>query len=283
MHSGTIGDESPFARELAARGWLFPHESGLVTGAGIFAGLCQYFDHVLESIALRRGAIPHAYPALISQDILNKVEYFDSFPGVATPAGERHAISPAVCYHTYQVLERKSLPERPLRITAAGPCARWEAGRLTTTPERLWCFTMREQVFFGSAEEVVRECRAVERLLQRAFERAGVETVAEEATDPFFGAATRGKMVLQKLKRLKVELRATLTHGKTMAIASINNHETFFTGRMSISFEDGTPARSGCAAIGLERCAYAFLIQNGLDSGKWPAAVRRFLARRKYS
>lgn len=282
MHSGSIVDESAFTRELAGRDWVLPQSPGLIAGGGMFAGLCLYFDQLLESMAMRRGAVQHAYPAVISRNTLERVDYFDSFPGIATLAGEQHAITPAVCYHTYRTLERRSLATRPYRVTAVGACARWESGRMTASPERLWCFTMREEIFFGSPEDIQRECRALKTSLQRGFARAGVETAAQEATDPFFGGRSRGKLVLQKLKRLKVELRVALPEGRTMAIASINNHETFFTKRMEITFGDGTPARSGCAAIGLERCAYAFLLQNGLDAERWPAGVRKFLAGRKY-
>jgi hypothetical protein len=281
MHS-SIDHESALFAELAARNWLCGHSPGLVSAAGMFAALCRYFDDLLESLALRREATLHAYPALLSCEVLKRVEYFDSFPGVATTARESYAISPAICYHTYQALEGKSLAKHPYRVTAGGVCARWEGGRLTVSPERLWCFNMRELVFFGSGAEVSRECRALETKLQRAFARAGVATTLEEATDPFFGEVSRGKRIVQKLKRLKVELRAAIGPQKSLAIASVNHHGSFFTDRMAISFADRVPAQSGCAAIGLERCAWTFLLQNSLDAKRWPSDVQRFLARRKF-
>jgi seryl-tRNA synthetase len=282
MHSGTFEDNSTFARELAARGWMSAHEPGLVTTGGMLPALCYYFDHLLESIAIRRGASLHAYPAIIPRELLERLEHYTSFPGLATDAGEAHAISPAVCYHTYHALEGRELDSHPHRITAVGPCARYEGDRLTRSLERLWCFNMRELVFFGSSVEVERECKILEKALQRALAKGGIETALREANDPFFGGASRGKLILQKLKRLKVELHAPIANDSTLAIASINNHETFFTDRMNIRFADATPARSGCAAIGLERCAHAFLLRNGLDSAKWPADVRRFMTRRNY-
>jgi hypothetical protein len=279
MHSGTIADESAFADELKRRGWISTFEPGLMSSSGVFAIVCKYFDVLLETLALRRAALLCAYPTILPSAVLERLDYFTSFPSLATPAGERHVISPAICYHTYRDLEGSALTFHPYRVTAAGPCCRWEGEALTSTPERLWSFTMRELIFFGSAAEVTKECSTLERSLQRAFAKAGVATVATEATDPFFGDQSRGKLVLQRLKRLKIELRSPLPEGRTMAIASINRHEAFFTDRMRISFTDGTPAQSGCVAIGLERCAYAFLLQNGLAPEAWPQAVRRFVSR----
>jgi seryl-tRNA synthetase len=282
MHFGPIEHNSNLTRELAARGWISAHEPGLVATAGMLPALCHYFDHLLETIAIRRGALPHAYPALVPRKLLERLEYYTSFPGMVTSAGDAHAISPAVCYHTYHVLEGRELDHHPYRISAAGPCARYEGDRLTWSLERLWCFNMRELVFFGSSDEVEKECRVLEKTLQRAFSKGGIETALHEASDPFFGEASRGKLIFQKLERLKVELSVPIDSDSTLAIASINNHKTFFTERMNIRFTDATPSRSGCAAIGLERCAYAFLLRNGLDSVNWPADVRRFMARRNY-
>lgn len=279
MHSGNITDEPGLAAELARRGWISAREPGLIAGTGVFSALCSYFDRAVEAIALGRGAVLCTYPAILSSAVLERLEYFASFPSMATLAGDRHVISPAICYHAYQDLEGRALASRPYRITAAGACCRWEGEALTSSPERLWCFTMRELIFFGSAAEVTRECRLLERSLHRVFTKAGVPTASAEATDPFFGDPSRGKLLMQRLKRLKIELRFPLPLGRSMAIASVNRHEGFFTDRMRIGFSDGVPAHSGCVAIGLERCAYAFLLQNGLSPDGWPPAVGRFLAR----
>lgn len=242
-----------------------PLGPGLIAGSGDFALLCRRFDALLERIALRRHACPVIYPPILSRETLERLEYFDSFPFTATPAGDYHVLSPAVCYHCYKALEGRALPSHPFRLTAAGSCARWEGEDLTASPERLWCFTMRELIFFGTPAEVVRECRSLERSLQRALLRAGLQTSGEPAADPFFGSGSaRGKFLIQRLKRLKIELRAQFSEGRSIAVASINNHGTFFTERMRISLADGQPAHSGCVAIGLERAAYAALLQRGI-------------------
>src|SRR4051812_16854904 len=133
---------------LLSRGWLAVSGPGLIACTGAFLALCDYFDGLFETLAYRRGAQPHNYPGIIPRQVLERLEYFTSFPGVATPAGDTHVLSPAVCYHTYQLLENYTFPRHPFVITAVGRCCRFEGSRLTRSPERLWNFTMREIVFF---------------------------------------------------------------------------------------------------------------------------------------
>ena len=44
---------------------------------------------------------------------------------------------------------------------------------------------------------------------------------------------------------------------------------------LNISLPDGSPAHTGCIAFGLERMAYAFLAQYGLETADWPEVVRK--------
>jgi seryl-tRNA synthetase len=75
---------------------------------------------------------------------------------------------------------------------------------------------------------------------------------------------------------LKFEIRAKLPFkNSTLAVGSYNYHQDFFGRSMNISLPDGSPAHTGCIAFGLERMAFAFLAQYGLDVGKWPDAVRK--------
>jgi hypothetical protein len=63
-----------------------------------------------------------------------------------------------------------------------------------------------------------------------------------------------------------------------MAIASFNNHETFFGEAFSISLaryghptsDRATPAWSGCVAFGIERWLLALLVEHGLNPRDWP-------------
>ncbi len=264
---------------LLERGWISVSGPGLIRCAGPFVALCAYFDAAFRALARRRGAQSHVYPGIVSRQLLERFEYFSSFPGVATSAGERYVLPPAVCYQTYEHLADRELENHPYRVTAAGRCSRFEGPRLTGSPECLWDFTMRELVFFGLEAEVARERRALMRAVTALLPKAGMTGILTPATDPFFLAESRGKLLLQKLKDLKHELRAPIRDGVDLAIASFNHHQDFFTRRMNIRLANGIPAHSGCAAFGIERWSYAFLCRNGLDIATWPGPVRRFVAR----
>jgi hypothetical protein len=56
----------------------------------------------------------------------------------------------------------------------------------------------------------------------------------------------------------------------TLAVGSYNYHQDFFGRNLDITLPDGSPAHTGCVAFGLERIAFAFLAQFGLDPSHWP-------------
>jgi seryl-tRNA synthetase len=264
---------------LLERGWISVGGPGLIRCTGPFVALCSYFDAAFAALAWRRGAQFHAYPGVVSRQLLERLEYFSSFPGVATDAGECYVLPPAVCYQTYEHLADRELVHHPYRVTVAGRCSRFEGSRLTGSPECLWNFTMRELIFFGSDAEVAGERKALMRSVTGLLRKVGMTGTLAPATDPFFLGESRGKLLLQKLKELKLELRTEIRVGVDMAIASFNHHEDFFTRRMNIRLAGGGRAHSGCAAFGIERWSFAFVCQNGLDIETWPEPVRRFVAR----
>ena len=102
--------------------------------------------------------------------------------------------------------------------------------------------------------------------------KAGMTGSVAPASDPFFLGGSRGKLLLQKLKGLKHELRTQIRHGVDMAIASFNLHQDFFTRRMNIRLANGIPAHSGCAAFGIERWSFGFVCQNGAALCRRPLA-----------
>ena len=275
----------PVMRDLLRKRWLFASGAGQLACAGRFLAVCRYFDECFRKMGRRQGAAEHCYPALIPAETLRQLDFFASFPQLATFAshsGSRnrdHILSPAVCYHTCNFLRNHKIPQAPYYVTAAGNCFRFEGAALTNTPERLWNFTMREIVFFGTAREVEDIRRSLMVSVKRLALASGLEARLEEASDPFFLGASRGKLLLQRLKKLKYELRANFKENGRLAIASFNNHEDFFTTRMNIHLPDGAIAHSGCVAFGIERWAYVFLCQNSLNPRRWPAAPRRYALR----
>lgn len=243
-------------------------EDGRARLHGRAAELCRWFDGKFLRMALDAGAIECRFPSTIARDTLARAGYFEAFPDNATALGPRdgagdYLLCPAVCYHAYAWLENRQL-DAPVRLTAVQTCFR-EADRLAGAPSRLWEFTMREMIFVGEADWVVSQTGEWAERIAVFAASVGLRATLEPATDPFFGDAGRGRRLFQQVKGLKVELRAAYG-GDTVAVASFNRHETFFSSRFGLELPGGGTAHSACVACGLERWALAFLDQRGPDA-----------------
>jgi seryl-tRNA synthetase len=198
-------------------------------------------------------------------------------------------LSPAVCYHLYFSLADRPLPGGRLAATAVGNCFRYEAINLTSL-ERLWNFTMREVIFVGPKEYVLESRETARERMRRVLEEIGLAYRVESANDPFFIGEFRKQAAFQSAFQLKFEIRARLpfkdqpdeqgwgTGMGTLAVGSYNYHQDFFGRNLNITLPDGSPAHTGCVAFGLERMAFAFLAQYGLEPEAWPAPVRLSLS-----
>jgi seryl-tRNA synthetase len=282
---------------LLARGDLRVPGDGLVELAGVALRLARWFDAVFRRWARDLGGVEHEYPALIPIATLARAGYPQAFPqhlAVAAPCAPNArarvadrpdriaaadlaepslALTPAVCYHAYPGWAGRRLPDSGAVVTSVGRCVRHEAGPLRAL-ERLREFTMRELIFAG-AREAVDALRSD--LLGRARALAAdldLEATVEEAADPFFTEAARGRLLMQRLLGLKYELRMPLAGGGTTAVASFNLHLDFFGRAFGIADASGGAAHTGCVAFGLERLVLAFLTQHGLDADGWPPPAR---------
>jgi seryl-tRNA synthetase len=239
---------------------------GLFSCRGPVAALLRALDSHFCAAALYRGAEQHVFPTGISEKTLERSGYFASFPGYASRVeasgrSEKYFLSPAVCYHTYELLANSEL-DSPAVMTCAGRCFRDEP----PDGHHLWEFTVREVVFLGSSEFVSAQRHEWLALATRWARALGLEASAELASDPFFaGDENRGKKFLQRVKELKYELCAPDLTGRPVAIASFNLHEQFFGKRFGITLENGEPAFSACVGFGLERWALALLARLRAD------------------
>jgi seryl-tRNA synthetase len=291
---------------LLERGELSQEASGIFTLGPLLSKVITYFEDRFLDLAESFGAEPYRFPTLIPARYLERVNYFSAFPhslSFATHQREnlnaidhfaQHAacdadgslnipsssfapiqtlLSPAVCYHLYFALADRPLPQGQVIATAVGNCFRYEAINLVSL-ERLWNFTMREVIFVGPKDFVL-ENREVARLrMNRVFEEIGLAYRVESANDPFFIGEFRKQAAFQSAFQLKYEIRARLPFkNSTLAVGSYNYHQDFFGRRLNMTLPDGSPAHTGCVAFGLERMAYAFLAQFGLDPGQWPIKV----------
>lgn len=269
------------------------HENGQCTLSGALLDAYRKLDAMFVRLAARCGAVEHRFPTFIAADVLGRLDYFRSFPHLATfpvtldgdPANlqafvdgtpldaqgrlhlTRHAalrdvLTPAACYHCYPSLQGRALNE-PTRMTTLATCFRREAHYLPL--QRQWSFSMREIVCVGSADEVtafiIDHRGKVEPLLQKL----AIKAAFEHASDPFFNPRRNPKYIAQKLDPVKTEI----VFGGNLAIGSLNLHRNYFGEAFGIR-RDGQAAFSGCVAFGLERWLYALFSSHGPNVANWP-------------
>ncbi len=293
---------------LQDTGQISQEAVGIFVLGPLVTRLIGYFESRFISLAGSFGAGQYRFPTLIPARYLERVNYFRAFPhsltfathlredldaidhfaqeaacdehGILnTPdssfAGIQALLSPAVCYHLYFSLADRPLPGGQVVATAVGNCFRYEAINLTSL-ERLWNFTMREVIFVGEKDFVLDSRETARQRMSQVFEETGLAYRVESANDPFFIGEFRKQAAFQSAFQLKFEIRARLPFkDSTLAVGSYNYHQDFFGRHLNITLPDGSPAHTGCVAFGLERMAFAFLAQYGLDPELWPEAVKR--------
>ena len=296
--------------ELLARGEMFQEASGIYTLGPLVTRLIAFFEGQFIKLADSFDAAPYRFPTLIPARYLERVNYFRAFPHSLTFVTHlredldaiddfsQHAacdagilntplesfskiqtlLSPAVCYHLYFSLADKPLPGGGLAATAVGNCFRYESINLASL-ERMWNFTMREVIFVGAKDFVLKNSETGRQRMSGFFEEIGLAYIVESANDPFFIGEYKKQAAFQSAFQLKFEVRARLPFkDSTLAVGSYNYHQDFFGRSLNITLPDGSPAHTGCIAFGLERMAFAFLAQFGLDTGRWPEVVRKTMA-----
>ena len=297
LAAGLVGESASVVAELERRGEVWSAAPGVIGLRGDTLALYRTIEARIASLARGLAADEWLVPPAVSLDTLARADYFASFPQWLTLASHltddetalervasapeparaiagatqapRAALPPAVCYHTYAALADRTL-DRAVAMTAQCTCWRHEGVR-TASLERGWAFTMRESVVVGNAAEVRALRSAGERAARTLAGTLGLDASIAEATDPFFAPTARGRTLLQQIKALKQELVVPIGGRRTLAIASFNDHESFFGQAFGIRTADGAPASTGCVAFGLERWLLAFLCAHGPDARAWPS------------
>jgi seryl-tRNA synthetase len=268
------------------------HASGQSTLSGPLLALVREIDSRIVDFASHWGVRELQFPSLISARELKKVDYFKSFPHLATFAtcleadednlskfaqgsasAESDAVvltrqtptheimTPAACYHVY-IHEQGSVLDRPRFYTTRNTCVRREVRYEPL--RRQWTFSMREIVCIGNLDEVRAFLEAARDHANALLAAADLPVEWTVATDPFFQPSKQGKYLAQRLNPTKYEA----IFGD-LAIASINLHQDHFGSSFDIA-RDGRAAFSGCLAFGLERWLYAVLTRHGADPKNWP-------------
>jgi seryl-tRNA synthetase len=263
---------------------------GALTGAAL--ALMRRLDGLFLELASACGAQDHVFPPFLPAAALDRIDYFESFPHLATfpvnlersaanlekfscaAVGEdervrltdveapAHVLTPSACYHFYRLFEGRRFGH-PVYVTTQAQCFRREDHYVPL--ERQWAFAMREIVCIGTAREVEDFLATYRERVSALLGRLGLAASWERATDPFFNPTGNSKYVMQQLLPIKHEL---VFDGR-LAIGSVNFHHDHF-GRAFDMQRDGEALHSGCVAFGVERWVAAIARQFGADPAHWP-------------
>ncbi|MBI3949928.1 MAG: hypothetical protein HY314_05685 [Acidobacteria bacterium] len=281
--------------------------NGQVALQGLPLRLFRYFDRVFEAFSHAWRVRTVLTPTLIPATVLAKCDYFRSFPHSVTFATHlyedmaciddfrsRHqeretlderaladmetpeaCLAPAVCYHIYHMNQDQTVPATGLAYSACGKCFRYESSNMRDL-RRLWDFTLREIVFLGTGEDVLRQRDRGIDMMAAFLDEHHLAGEIRTASDPFFIAPDApAKTYFQLSAGTKYEVSLMLPDGERLAVGSLNYHTDFFGRAFNVAVEGGGPMHSACIGFGLERWVYAFLSQQGEHPENWPSAVRQ--------
>ena len=271
--------------------------AGNVTLSGALLELADRLDADFVALAAAWGAVEMRFPTLIAAAELERIDYFRSFPHLATyaaclagdeanvaafTAGDpvvdgairltqlapvRHVLTPAACYHLYAQHRGQSF-EGPRYFTTKCACFRRETHYIPL--ERQWGFSMREIVCLGTAQETHDFVREATAAVDAYVAQLGLATRWELATDPFFQASKNPQYLMQRIDPTKHEL----LYDDRLAIASTNVHHDHFGRAFDMTRTqpdgDGEPLFTACVAFGVERWLAAIIGTFGDDESSWP-------------
>jgi hypothetical protein len=272
-------------------------DRGLSSLTGAALALYRGLDGVFCRLAGETGAVDHLFPSFLPAAMLSRLDYFQSFPHLATfatvldsdednldafrkqnslradgsvgltriaPVGD--VLTPAACYHFYRLYEGSNL-DAPLYLTTLCSCHRRESHYVPL--ERQWNFSMREIVCIGSVDEVTAFLDHYRGRVAALCDLLDLPVAQAAASDPFFRPTQNPRWIAQRLAPLKTEF----VFDGYLAASSVNFHRDYFGGTFAIRRGE-SPASSGCVAFGLERWMRMIIVRWGSDPAGWPDLTR---------
>jgi seryl-tRNA synthetase len=280
--------------DLAATHGVACHADGQVTLSGPLLRLERDLDTLFLAWAAALGAVEYRFPPVIAARELARIDYFASFPHLATfpvslpaedaairtftaahaacreddalPIGAvapvRAVLTPAACYPVYVHLQERVL-DAVTYVSTRGTCFRRESHYAPFA--RQWAFSMREIVCLGTRDEVVAFVERARASIDMVTAAIDLPVAWQDATDSFFAAPPNSR---QRVRRLAPTKREIVFDGR-LALGSVNMHGRRFGEAFHITREC-RPAFSACVAFGLERWMLAVLECFGPRPDQWP-------------
>ncbi len=268
----------------------------------VFEDVLDRFNQLVSRLSAGDGAAYMVFPPIINRELLEKLNYMDSFPHLcgavcsffgtekeAKGFGERIrdgkpwsdllgmtgvVLNPAACYPVYPTFTG-TCPDHGHLVTMLNWVYRHEP---SPEPTRMQSFRVREFVRVGTADQVL-EWRDM--WLKRGLTLLldlGLDARSDVASDPFFGRAGKMLAASQAQQQLKFEVLVPVNSVEApTAVCSFNFHQQYFGSAFDIKLAGGQVASTACLGFGLERIVMALFRTHGFDVDRWPAAVRRQL------
>ena len=256
--------DSTFRNFALSRGAIEQHyHSTVPTKSLIENGYLQSFTHHPLFVA-------NIFPELkILNNVSNGIKNLDNkqiLNLIKKNLGQHEQIiSPTVCYHCFETLRDQTIPKDGVEYTAINSCHRFENRRIYGLA-RLQSFTMREIIFFGNDEYVIKSRNQILEHCKTFFDKLKIQFRVVTAFDPFFTNTSDSKRVFQTVLDLKYEIEAYLPYSNSwLSVASFNNHQSSLVDNYAIDFSSNEKLHSGCVGYGYERLLYAIYAQKGLD------------------
>ncbi len=305
-HTDAVSSNSaPIFQEMLDSGCIRKMCSGVYAYSGLFLKIFRYFDRKIAAFGAE--LFPHAeeyeFPVLYPVKDYEKGKYFETFPhhimfqtnmkqdlGVLNRFAENgikdesileemktpeNVLRHAACVPVYALVENQTIPDdQPRCFLISGKCFRNEADNVFELA-RLNEFYMKEYVFIGSPDYCKRSIEASKRIWKFWTETFGLNCKVDTANDSFFASNYKKLKLFQVLGQSKQEFKVQLpASGMYVACGSANHHRTHFSKPYQIHAEHDALCYTACFAFGVERLAYTFLAQKGLDISKWDQATR---------
>lgn len=266
---------------LIEEGWVEILGDGRVILNKDFITIMQLFDTIIMMWAAEDNAVSYQYPDFYSCSELNKCGYIQQFHGHCFFPSINNSdyfdsnmlkytdyiCNPAICMHSYiQYQNSKIEKNSPVVITAKGKCKRNERDGFSSL-ERLLDFTMREIVFLGSEKYVMKKRIDYMDKAKQLVEHLNLNGRIQISHDPFFRKEDEVKVSFQKKFKLKYELLLNNPDSNNdVAVGSFNYHNINFSKAYKIYLDDNHLAHTACIAFGLERLAFVYLMQVGINN-----------------
>lgn len=298
--------DGPIWNKLIENEWAFDYGKGHIGYSGLFLEIVKELDLLFLEIAKKLNAKEVSLPNFIPCKYLYRLGLIDEFPHylyfvthlekkkrkiknlqksskiegrkiIKSLSEPKFCLKTSACSLVYPLIENKEFKNTQY-YTVIGHCTRNEIN--VASFERLIEFNMREIIYIGNEKEQETFQKMALVMFKDLFIEFDLTGDISVANDSFFITNYEKLQFAQILGCNKYEANVCIPKtGRSIAVASFNNHHHFFSSRFHFKIEN-EKAISSCVGFGLERLAYGILSQHGTNKEKILSMINRY--RKKY-